>query len=63
MKHPFMLTTLTLHLQVDPRLEGMKEPGERLATITQNLYSTCFSRVTRGMLHKDRLVFALLLTR
>merc|ERR1719481_1144735 len=50
-------------LMVDPRLDGMKEPAARLATITQNLYSNCYERVTRGMLHKDRLVFALLLSR
>merc|ERR1712038_1275238 len=33
---------------VDPQLEGIKEPAARLAIITQNLYSTCYERVTRG---------------
>merc|ERR1719495_984851 len=50
-------------LMVDPQLEGIKEPAARLAIITQNLYSTCYERVTRGVLHQDRLVFALLLAR
>merc|ERR550532_778660 len=50
-------------LMVDPQLEGIKEPTARLALITQNLYSTCYERVTRGVLHQDRLVFALLLAR
>ena len=50
-------------LTKDSRLEGMKEPGQRLAAITSNLYSTCYERVSRGMLHEDRLVFVLLLAR
>jgi len=50
-------------LMVCPGLEGMKEPAARLEHITTSLYSTCYSRVTRGMLHKDRQVFALLLAR
>ena len=39
-------------LMVDPQLEGIKEPTARLAIITQNLYSTCYERVTRGVLHQ-----------
>ena len=39
-------------LMVDPHLEGIKEPAARLAIITQNLYSTCYERVTRGVLHQ-----------
>jgi len=50
-------------LTKDQRLDGLKDPAQRLAIITSNLYSTCYERVTRGMLHEDRLVFALLLTR
>merc|ERR1719193_2506289 len=45
------------------RLEGMKDPGQRLEVITAHLYSTCYERVARGMLHQERLVFALLLAR
>merc|ERR1719334_2948578 len=41
----------------------MKEPGVRLESITASLYNTCYERVTRGMLHKHRLIFALLLAR
>ena len=37
---------------VDPQLDGIKEPTARLAVITQNLYSTCYERVTRGVLHQ-----------
>ena len=47
----------------DPALEEMKDPAQRLAAITGNLYSTCYERVSRGMLHQDRLVFAILLAR
>ena len=39
-------------LMVDPQLEGIKEPAARLAIITQNLYGTCYERVTRGVLHQ-----------
>ena len=41
-------------LMVDPKLEEIKEPTARLAVITQNLYSTCYERVTRGVLHQVR---------
>ena len=47
----------------NPNLEGITEPGPRLQAITSHLYSTCYQRVARGMLHQDRLVFALLLAR
>ena len=50
-------------LTKDQRLDGMKDPAQRLTIITSNLYSTCYERVTRGMLHEDRLLFALHLTR
>merc|ERR1719452_442284 len=50
-------------LTKDQRLDGMKDPTQRLAIITSNLSSTCYERVTRGMLHEDRLVFALLLAK
>ena len=36
----------------DPQLQTMKEPEKRLQAIAQNLYSTCYERVTQGMLHK-----------
>ena len=47
----------------DQRLEDIKDPTRRLSVVTSNLYSTCYDRVTRGMLHEERLVFALLLIR
>merc|ERR1719481_1528091 len=59
----FFLDIFHSLLSKDQRLEGIKDPTQRLSVITSNLYSTCYERVTRGMLHEDRLVFALLLTR
>ena len=59
----FFLDIYNSFLFKDQTLEDIKDPIERLSVITSNLYSTCYERVTRGMLHEDRLVFALLLTR
>merc|ERR1719495_1400349 len=59
----FFLDIYQKVLTKDSRLEALKDSAKRLALITSNLYSTCYERVTRGMLHEDRLVFALLLTR
>ena len=59
----FFLDIYNSLLTKDQRLEGMKESAQRLSVITSNLYSTCYERVPRGMLHEDRLVFALLLAR
>ena len=50
-------------LTKDKRLEDIKDSAERLSAITKNLYSTCYERVARGMLHVDRNVFALLLAK
>jgi len=50
-------------LTKDKSLEDMKDPAQRLEAITGNLYSNCYERVARGMLHEDRLVFALLLAK
>ena len=36
---------------------------KRLQIITQHLFESCFNRVTRGMLHDDRIVFGLLLAK
>ena len=59
----FFLDIYQKVLTKDKRLEEVKDSGERLAIITSNLYSTCYERVARGMLHEDRLVFALLLAK
>ena len=45
------------------KMEEIKDSSERLTAITSQLYSTCYERVARGMLHQDRIVFALLLAR
>lgn len=36
---------------------------KRLWVIASGLFETCYRRVARGMLHQDRVVFALLLSR
>jgi len=59
----FFLDIYQKVLTKDKRLEEMKDSAERLTAITSNLYSTCYERVARGMLHEDRLVFALLLAK
>jgi dynein heavy chain 1 len=45
------------------RLEGKTDFAERLSIITSHLFSVCYERVARGMLHNDRLTFAILLCR
>jgi dynein heavy chain 1 len=37
--------------------------SKRLNVIATGLFETCYRRVARGMLHHDRIVFALLLSR
>ena len=45
------------------KLEGKTDFPTRLAIITSDLFSVCYDRVARGMLHADRLTFAILLCR
>lgn len=45
------------------RLEGKSDFSERLSIITNHLFSVVYERVARGMLHNDRLTFAILLCR
>lgn len=42
-------------------LTGMTDPNARLAQISKDLFEMVFRRVTRGMIHEDWIVFALLL--
>lgn len=42
-------------------LNSITEPNMRLNTITNDLFETCYNRVSRGMLHDDWIIFALLL--
>ena len=59
----FFLDIFHSLLVKNPKLEGVSEPMQRLEAITSSLYSSCNERVARGMLHQDRLVFALLLAK
>lgn len=45
------------------KLEGKTDFPARLSIITSDLFSVCYERVARGMLHSDRLTFAILLCR
>ncbi|RVE54307.1 hypothetical protein evm_001134 [Chilo suppressalis] len=48
---------------VCPLLNGVTDYTSRLKTITEELFTAVYERVARGMLHTDRLTFALLLCR
>ncbi|XP_049288218.1 dynein heavy chain, cytoplasmic isoform X3 [Anopheles funestus] len=50
-------------LHNNPKLEGKSDHTARLLIITSDLYRVCYDRVARGMLHADRLTFAILLCR
>lgn len=50
-------------LASNPHLDGKTDYSSRLAIITKDLFSVCYDRVARGMLHGDRMTFALLLCR
>ncbi|XP_065362456.1 dynein heavy chain, cytoplasmic-like [Calliphora vicina] len=43
------------------KLDGKSDNTERLGIITRDLFQVCYDRVARGMLHNDRLTFALLM--
>lgn len=45
------------------KLTTVKDHGQRLDIITKDLFKVCSDRVIRGMLHVDRLPFAILLSR
>ena len=57
----FFLDIYSDVLTKNPRLDGITDPNARLSQITKDLFETVFKRVTRGMLHEDWIVFALLL--
>lgn len=48
-------------LYTNPKLEGKTDYAIRLNCITKELFAVCYDRVARGMIHADRLTFALLL--
>ncbi|XP_037905377.1 dynein heavy chain, cytoplasmic isoform X4 [Hermetia illucens] len=45
----------------NPHLDGKSEHTARLNIITKDLFLVCYERVARGMIHSDRLTFALLM--
>ncbi|EDW50531.1 GM13947 [Drosophila sechellia] len=45
----------------NPKLEGRTDHSERLGIVTRDLFQVCYERVARGMIHNDRLTFALLM--
>ncbi|XP_059178510.1 cytoplasmic dynein 1 heavy chain 1-like isoform X2 [Physella acuta] len=47
----------------NPHLVNMKEHSSRLSRITTDLFMETYSRVGRGMLHQDRITFAIQLCR
>lgn len=46
-------------LNNNPRLEGVKDPAERLEILTNDMFQVVFRRVSRTLLHDDYLTFAL----
>ncbi|XP_031789302.2 dynein heavy chain, cytoplasmic isoform X5 [Nasonia vitripennis] len=57
------LDIFTSVLTRNSKLSGVSDYVQRLSFITNDLFSVCYERVARGMLHNDRLTFALLLCR
>ena len=47
----------------NPLLKSVADPVERLEIIRKSLFETIFIRVSRGMLHRDRITLAVQLTR
>lgn len=59
----FFLDLFTDVLTNNLRLGSQTDYATRLSIITSDLYQLTFGRVARGMIHKDRLLFAILLAR
>lgn len=59
----FFLEIFSSVLHNSPRLQGLTDNAARLAVITKELFTVCYERVARGMLHADRLTLAILLCR
>ncbi|KAK6637160.1 Dynein heavy chain, cytoplasmic [Polyplax serrata] len=59
----FFLEIFSSVLHNNTELTSLTDNAERLTVITKTLFSVCYERVARGMLHADRLTFALLLCR
>ncbi|XP_034246586.1 dynein heavy chain, cytoplasmic-like isoform X2 [Thrips palmi] len=59
----FFLDIFSSVLHSNPRLQNVTDYNQRLAVVTKDLLGVCYERVARGMLHTDRLTFAILLCR
>lgn len=59
----FFLDMFNSVLNGNPKLGSVKDYSTRLDIITKDLFQVCSQRVSRGMLHTDRLPFAILLAR
>ncbi|BES93792.1 dynein heavy chain [Nesidiocoris tenuis] len=59
----FFLDIFNSVLFSNSALDSLTDHSSRLAVITKQLFSVCFERVARGMLHIDRLTLAILLCR
>ncbi|XP_050295050.1 dynein heavy chain, cytoplasmic isoform X2 [Anthonomus grandis grandis] len=59
----FFLDMFSSVLHSNPKLEGLADYQQRLNIITNDLFQVVYERIARGMLHNDRLTFAILLCR
>lgn len=59
----FFLEIFSSVLHNNSELSNLSDNAARLSVITKSLFTVCYERVARGMLHADRLTFALLLCR
>lgn len=59
----FFLDMFNSVLLSNPKLEGISDYQLRLNLITTDLFQAVYERIARGMLHNDRLTFAILLCR
>ncbi|XP_049810824.1 dynein heavy chain, cytoplasmic isoform X3 [Schistocerca nitens] len=59
----FFLDIFSSVLHNNPKLASLTDYRDRLGIITKDLFGVCYERVARGMLHNDRISFALLLCR
>jgi dynein heavy chain 1 len=59
----FFLDVFSYVLNANPKLKGIVDHKKRLQIITKELFQTVYNRVAQGMLHDDRIVLAMLLSR
>uniref|UniRef100_A0A0X3P013 Dynein heavy chain, cytoplasmic n=1 Tax=Schistocephalus solidus TaxID=70667 RepID=A0A0X3P013_SCHSO len=59
----FMLDIFNFVLTQNENLKSVDDSKHRLEIITKDLFQVTYSRVARGMLHRDQITFAILLVR